>query len=346
MRPLNIRTIILLLIGVSIIPLTFARPASGAASDTPSVTAQAGQTAASPTDSGYVGAQVCKTCHADIYSLYEKTKHRQTLDDPRGPSKQGCEACHGPGAAHAQDPSVSVFNFKTAAPSDKSARCLSCHNRDESRAHFSSTEHKLMGVACDQCHDPHLILAAPKERVEPSLGQAKFFSVPSIAEQNRWLNDHMLRQREPDLCFGCHKSIQAAFALPTHHRVPEGLMKCTDCHNPHGNENRTLLKKASWEACVGCHVEKRGPYVYEHPVVKVEGCVACHNPHGSINRNLLLRGEGRFLCLQCHVNPPLGENTPGAENVPHGRVGYQTSGECVRCHTTIHGSSSSEFFLN
>ncbi len=115
-------------------------------------------------------------------------------------------------------------------------------------------------------------------------------------------------------------------------------MSCTDCHNAHGTISRPLLKKAGWETCVTCHVEKRGPFVFEHAAVKVEGCVICHSPHGTIERNMLLRREGRFLCLQCHVNP-------FAANVPHGRLGFQTRGECVRCHATIHGSNVSEFFL-
>ncbi len=43
------------------------------------------------------------------------------------------------------------------------------------------------------------------------------------------------------LCFSCHGTVQAEFALPVHHRVPEGLIKCTDCHNPHGSLNRVSL---------------------------------------------------------------------------------------------------------
>jgi DmsE family decaheme c-type cytochrome len=115
-------------------------------------------------------------------------------------------------------------------------------------------------------------------------------------------------------------------------------MKCTDCHSPHGTNNPSMLRKANWETCVGCHTEKRGPFVYEHASVRVEGCVACHSPHGEVNQHLLVRRESRLLCLQCHVDP-------FAANVPHGRFGFQTSGECTRCHVTIHGSNFSEFFL-
>jgi predicted CXXCH cytochrome family protein len=86
-------------------------------------------------------------------------------------------------------------------------------------------------------------------------------------------------------------------------------------------------------------VEKRGPYVYEHPAVRVEGCAVCHNPHGSTNRMLLVRREGRQLCLQCHTG------FHGQDGVPHSRLGFQTSGECTRCHVSVHGSNLDGDFL-
>src|SRR5579864_6315325 len=48
--------------------------------------------------SKYVGAETCKTCHEEIYSAWEKAPHwKTTLNIKGGPSKQGCEVCHGPG---------------------------------------------------------------------------------------------------------------------------------------------------------------------------------------------------------------------------------------------------------
>ena len=70
------------------------------------------------------------------------------------------------------------------------------------------------------------------------IAQSNFFNVPKLPEETRWLHNSQLNKPQPELCFGCHGNIQAQFALPTHHRVPEGAMKCTDCHNPHGTSNR------------------------------------------------------------------------------------------------------------
>lgn len=291
----------------------------------------------------YVGQETCAACHRVRAELLAKTPHHRIA--VAGVSMESaCEACHGPGKAHAEAEKVAendsskgpaakklIFAFH-GSPEENAARCLACHGSSGSHNVYNNSEHKLQGISCEECHAPHLVIRdQPRERTQPSLAQPQFFSAPRMTEQIRWLNQSLLRKPQPDLCFNCHRAIQGQFALPAHHRVPEGLMKCTDCHNPHGTLNRSLLKKANWETCVGCHTEKRGPYVYEHPSVRIEGCVICHSPHGTINRMLLKVSEGRFLCLSCHVS--------------HRRLSYNTGGECVRCHAVIHGSNASPFYL-
>ena len=298
----------------------------------------------------YVGRETCAGCHPDQANQFAKTVHARA--EARGATYgTGCESCHGPGKAHAEAQMDAAGDMaKIAAgkklifafhgkPAENAARCLACHSSSRDQDLYDRSAHKLQGVACEQCHAAHLLEhTAKRERVEPSLAQAQFFAAPRLTEENRWLNQSLLKKPQPELCFTCHRIIQAQFSLPTHHRVPEGLMKCTDCHNAHGTLSRPLLKKTNSEVCVSCHVEKRGPFVFEHAAVKVEGCTVCHSPHGSIERHLLLRREGRFLCLQCHVDP-------FAANVPHSRLGFQTRGDCVRCHVNIHGSNVSEYFL-
>ena len=291
----------------------------------------------------YAGEQLCAACHASEGAQFAKTVHAKAAP-PRATYGTGCESCHGPGKAHVEAMSAGdvaagkklIFSFN-AKPAENAARCLNCHNSSPDQRLFGRSEHKMMGVACNQCHSAHLVAPA-KAAPKTEFAQAKFFQMPERQEESRWLQQSLLKQKQPDLCFGCHKTIQAQFALPTHHRVPEGQMKCTDCHDAHGTMNRPLLKKVNFEVCVTCHAEKRGPFLHEHASVKVEGCTACHSPHGTVERNMLLRREGRFLCLQCHVNP-------FAANVPHGRLGFQTRGECVRCHAQIHGSNVDPNFL-
>jgi predicted CXXCH cytochrome family protein len=264
----------------------------------------------------------------------------------------GCEVCHGPGKAHSEaEQNVGgdsakqaaaaklIFSFQ-ANPKENSQRCLACHLTSKHQEMFSESQHAWASISCNQCHAAHLVKES-KDRSKGGLtyAQADFFEVPQLPDTVRWLHNSLLKQSEPTLCFTCHGNIQALFALPVHHRVPEQLMKCTDCHNPHGSINRASLNATNWEACVKCHVEKRGPYVYEHPAVRVQGCVVCHNPHGNTNRMMLARREGRQLCLQCHTG------FHGQAGVPHSRLGFQASGECTRCHMSIHGSNFDPNFL-
>jgi predicted CXXCH cytochrome family protein len=318
----------------------------------------------SPAD--YAGPDRCRSCHKPEFREYEKTVHGKITVPDKG-YISGCEACHGPGKAHAdaieaaegdegktarameEHPIFSfsvnakisdalkqfpIFHFRANAK-ENAARCLSCHVSSKKQEFFEHASHASHGLSCDQCHTAHLVEQVKDlSKGDLSYPQGYFFQVPRLPDEVRWLHNSLLKQSEPALCFTCHGTVQAEFALPIHHRVPENLMKCTDCHNPHGSMNVANLNKPNFETCVNCHMEKRGPYVFEHPAAKVEGCVVCHNPHGSTNRMLLVRREGRQLCLQCHTGF---HNQAG---VPHSRLGFQTSGECTRCHVAVHGSNS------
>jgi predicted CXXCH cytochrome family protein len=317
----------------------------------PSVASLTPEFAAPPSE--FAGPDRCVSCHKEVAAEYGKTTHSK-LVFPKKEYIHGCESCHGPAkahadaiqAAHGDDAATAkaladhpVFAFRGSA-AENAARCLTCHISSKQQEFFEHSEHAGHGISCNQCHSAHLVdEVKDHSRGNLTYPQAHFFQVPRLADETRWLHNSLLKQAEPTLCFTCHLSIQAKFALPEHHRVPEGLMKCSDCHNPHGTENVASLNKLASETCVNCHVEKRGPFVYEHPAVKVEGCVSCHNPHGSTNRMLLVRREGRQLCLQCHTG------YHAQIQVPHSRLGFQTSGECVRCHVTVHGSNFDPFFL-
>lgn len=301
-----------------------------------------------PQEADRIGNEICAGCHPTQAARVELTPHAAPGIG------ENCEGCHGGGGPHVaamataateEDLEVGrslIFSFDQSS-TENAGRCLGCHEANRETQHFDHSEHQLNGVACQDCHSAHLI-DAPDTPAEGSslalLIQRDFAAnVPLRREEDRWLSERLLRESQPGLCFGCHATIESQFSLPTHHPVAEGLVVCTDCHNPHGNRNLLMLRNEGSETCVGCHVEKRGPFVYEHAPVEVEGCTSCHTPHGSVNRMLLLRREERFLCLQCHVDP-------FAPNVPHGRLGFQTSGDCVRCHLAVHGSNTSPYLLD
>jgi len=158
----------------------------------------------------------------------------------------------------------------------------------------------------------------------------------------------MLVKNEPQLCLTCHNEMKGQFTQPFHHRVLEGAMKCSDCHNPHGGfeAKQARLNTGADASCMKCHADKQGPFVFEHAPSKVEGCAICHTPHGASNPKMLKRNNVNQLCLECHSNVALktGEiDTPGAPSFHNqATVRYQN---CTTCHAKIHGSNTSSVFF-
>ena len=280
--------------------------------------------AAADASSDYVGEEVCKTCHEDMpskgfYKTFSESRHFvTTLDTKKGPEFHGCESCHGPGKDHVEGggDKTKIFTFKNASAKDISVRCLKCHEYGQEHANFSRSVHVQNNVSCVDCHSPH----HPKE------------------------TQFLMRQPQPQLCYGCHHEIKQHFTRTFHHRVNEGLVRCTDCHNPHGSSlGRQLRASESQDVvCFKCHADKAGPFVFEHQVVKVEGCVSCHLPHGSSNPKLLKRSQVNLLCLECHTFSldPVGQQPSGP--VHNQSQKYQA---CTMCHVAIHGSNTSSVFF-
>ena len=102
------------------------------------------------------------------------------------------------------------------------------------------------------------------------------------------------------------------------------------------------------QPCLKCHVNKRGPFVYEHASVRVEGCGwSCHMPHGSTNAKLLRRPVVFTFCMECHNGAgTFGRDNTGVvvQSASHNMLDpkYQ---KCTLCHVRIHGSNTDATFL-
>jgi DmsE family decaheme c-type cytochrome len=266
----------------------------------------------------YAGTEACKTCHEDVYNNFGKSPHWKTLLDKRdGAPKQGCEACHGAAAGHIDDPgdTKKIFSFKTASPKEVNERCLECHTSGRDHMNFSRSAHSESNLSCLSCHSAH----------------------------HGMENQFLLTKAQPALCYGCHQKVKPQFNMPFHHRVEEGAIQCADCHNPHGGFIGKQLRSAAGRdnVCFTCHVDKQGPFVFEHQAIKTEGCVACHSPHGSPNPRLIKTSNLNIICLKCHT----ASTFSGASGTPdfHSQAAqYQA---CTICHAAIHGSNFDRHML-
>lgn len=288
----------------------------------------------------YVGSDACKDCHEDQFKAFSHTTHSRLASSSSWKGKvTGCESCHGPGKAHAEegDPKK-IVSFKTKTSKETSETCLGCHAGKEEHNNFRRGEHWRNDVGCNDCHSAH----DPEPR--PSNPGSNTF----VSEASRRNIDsraaNMLRKSEPQLCLSCHTEQKAQFNMPFHHKVLEGTLKCTDCHNAHGGFElkQTRLSTGADTGCLKCHTDKQGPFVFEHAPLKIEGCVLCHTPHGSANPKLLARSQVRQLCLECHSNigDSAAPNTPSFHN--QATLRFQN---CTTCHVRIHGSQVDQFFF-
>lgn len=266
----------------------------------------------------FVGGAACAMCHSNEVSAFSRNPHTK-LALTHGGKGVTCEGCHGPGREHVESGGdvTKIFGFSKATSGQVEERCLSCHQGDHES--FARSAHGEAKISCTQCHSIH----------------------------NSESDVKLLRASQPTLCYSCHKDVKPAFSKPFHHKVNEGLLKCSDCHDPHGTFEKSMTKSAAQQdaVCVKCHQENAGPFIYEHPVVKTEGCVFCHSPHGSANPRLLARNNVNQLCLQCHTGLKGTQFTAGGPPTSpvHDQSMQYTS--CIVCHSQIHGSNVVDTFI-
>jgi DmsE family decaheme c-type cytochrome len=276
---------------------------------------------AEPEAAAAADASLCAACHEDQVAALAHGPHaaldRDGLAAMAG-AADSCAACHGDATAHleAGGGAETMFAFGDAETATaKSQACLACHG--DAHPSFLAGPHAAAGLDCTSCHGIHSNTG--------TWSQLKAGTAPPVDQRE-------LGEASAS-CYSCHGDVFAQFQFNERHRLNEGILDCTSCHDPHGRSDRVQLGGFKHEMCVSCHTDKGGPFVFEHAASRVEGCVACHSPHGSPNRHLMPFQRVTELCYSCHAV------VPGF----HSRFTLETV--CTNCHSSIHGSNFDPFFL-
>jgi hypothetical protein len=189
----------------------------------------------------YAGAKACGDCHEEVVKTKTKGFHRNV----------SCEVCHGPAAAHTEDPST----IRPSAPRQRGL-CPLCHNYNPSRPtgfpQIITAQHNP-GKACMSCHNPHnpVTPTPPKEcsACHRGIANQKIVSHHASLEcttchtvpTDHIKNPRFVRVGKPtnnEFCGKCHdKDAKSAPQIP---RIDlsqhAGRYLCWDCHYPHSPE--------------------------------------------------------------------------------------------------------------
>jgi len=264
----------------------------------------------------------CADCHDQVVAAFAATPHARAQGRSTDPNAI-CAVCHGGGAEHAAsgDPAA----ISTPRGDAGAGLCLNCHTSAGPNPIELRSVHARSGLGCEGCHTMH-----PAGRIPEAL----------------------LTREGSSACVSCHTGVAGSFRKPYTHRMHTTVggssragMQCASCHNPHGRSGEANLvrTRAGEVACLDCHTDKRGPFVFTHISTEVVGCLGCHEPHGSTNPKMLKRSRVAQLCLECHslTSPTtVGSQPPSFHDLRSPR--YQN---CTTCHVAVHGSNSSPLLL-
>ena len=312
--------------------------------------------------SQYVGSAACKTCHADLYSRWSKTRMANVVRDPK------------------QHPEAIIPDLTKPDP------LLTFTKGDIAFVYGSKWKQRYF----KKVGDDYYPLPAQWD-VTHKIWRAYF-----VREGTDWWvpfypADNMKRPTGP-LCDGCHS---VNFNIQSH-AVTEWNVGCEKCHGP-GSEHTQKPSQTNIanparmdyvhanDTCIQCHSQgqplknpiegkyydwpvgfqmgkdlkdywqledhKLGETTFTHfadgtghknrmqgndfvsSVMYTRGvtCFSCLDVHGTANNADLLK-PANVMCLECHgPKAPNGPHTATVEQHTHHRAG-SSGNECVNCH--------------
>lgn len=258
----------------------------------------------------------CNACHADQAGGFGTNAHGHGKAPKGEPVPNAvCESCHGDGKAHIEAGGDKSLILTPKGFSGAEKACLSCHDRlTERLSRHTGVHANSAAVNCLTCHSIH--------KAEPRA-------------------PHLLVKNELALCSTCHATQAASFRnKPYAHRIGRAGIECASCHEPHGGAGREslALTRAGEMPCLGCHFEKRGPFVFQHAAtVTRDQCLDCHEAHGSSNPKMLKRATVAQLCIECHS--PIAARTLGSQPPSFHNLSLPRYQNCTTCHVAVHGSN-------
>jgi tetratricopeptide (TPR) repeat protein len=197
----------------------------------------------------------CLACHTGRLNIEDRANSRFGADEPFAEMAIGCERCHGPGSAHAEDPASAVIQPAKLDGALRDQVCEQCHLFGDARA-------ELPGRS---------IL-----NYQPGLPLEDFVSVYALAESGSArtsVTGHPLEMRDSRCwqasrgemwCGSCHQvhTARGGGTAAAFYRL-----RCLECHDQQPcSRPRETSSQPDTSDCVGCHMPKRSVVESNHVV--------------------------------------------------------------------------------
>ena len=227
---------------------------------------------------------MCADCHATaVVKGYHPST--QTYDTTFAEIAVGCEACHGPGSAHASDPAIALSPL--AEPAEEQNACFPCHSRRTQLANGFRPSKAFLDHYTPTLLEPGLYHAdgqiLDEVYVYGSFVQSRMFAAGVTCSHCHEPHSAGLRERGNRVCTACHNEtgradfpslVLADYDSPAHHlHPPESTgARCVHCHMParvymvvDARRDHSLrvprpdLNAATGapDACTGCHTDRQ-----------------------------------------------------------------------------------------
>ncbi len=194
----------------------------------------------------------CAECHStDLRKNYESAGHQ--FDTTFASIDVDCEACHGPGSLHANDPTVPPLAANSVARAWVFRDGASIASLADDAARSNEIE------VCAQCHSRRSQLTDDYEPQDAFLDGFR----PSLLEAGLYHADGQIL----DEVYVYGSFLQSAMA--------SAGVTCSDCHEPHS----TALRASGNDVCGRCHIPSTfDTPAHHHHAANSAGseCVSCH----------------------------------------------------------------------
>jgi hypothetical protein len=230
----------------------------------------------------------CLGCHATGVSVsYERDTHRWVTSLVEG--GVGCEACHGPGARHAESKSkADIVAFGSLTPAAQNAICASCHGPREPVYPFLDASHRyLPGAAYSDSFQPSGLVDGESRSGEYFVDgrpSSSSFEWQALQQSRCFLKGGVT-------CLSCHTAPHAPNQGPDELKMTP---TCTTCHADVKEHSHHAT--AEGQHCTGCHMPRVLTGVLDH--------FADHAIDVPVPENTLAHGVPN-ACSVCHPKMPV-----------------------------------------